>query len=148
MTEAPFLIAALVLAGIWGAYLFPSIFGGRRDAPLNSTEEFDRWTHLMADVQRRPYNARRSSTRNVIRARRRRTLFVLGVIAVGTLAMAFLQSSVNWLLAHIAVDAVIAWYVAMLSQLKSRQVASKVAAHVVEAPREGDDHNVRVVAGG
>lgn len=148
MTEAPFLIAALVLAGIWGAYLFPSIFGGRRDAPLNSTEEFDRWTHLMADVQRRPYSARRSSARDVIRARRRRTLAVLGVIAVGTLAMAFWQSSVNWLLAHIAVDAVIAWYVAMLSQLKNRQVASKVAAHVIEAPREGDDQNVRIVAGG
>jgi amino acid permease len=70
------------------------------------------------------------------------------VVAVATLVLAFVQSSVNWLLAHIAVDAIIAWYVAMLSQLKNRQVATKVAAHVVDVPREGDDQNVRIVAGG
>lgn len=148
MAEAPILIAALVIAGIWGAYLFPALFGGRKDAPLNSTEEFDRWTHLMADVQRRPQGSRRSSARDVIRARRRRTLFVLALFAVATLVMAIIQSSLNWLLAHIAVDAVLVWYVAMLSQLKARQTPSQIDVHVEDRSSHGDDTNVRLIAGG
>lgn len=151
MAEAPILIAALVIAGIWGAYLFPSLFGGRKDAPLNSTEEFDRWTHLMADVQRRSGGGRGSrqvTARDVIRSRRRRTLVVLGTLAVATLAVAVLQRSLNWLLVHLAIDAVAVWYMAMLSQLRARRRPPVQDLGVPEAPPRSDGGNVRLIAGG
>ncbi|MDH5295395.1 MAG: hypothetical protein OEW91_17120, partial [Acidimicrobiia bacterium] len=104
MADAPLLIAALVILTIWGIYLFPTFFGRRRNAPLNSTEEFDRWTHVMADVQRRSYNTGRLSTRDSIRTRRRNTLLALGAVAAALLVLAFSTSSVWWLVAHLLVD--------------------------------------------
>ncbi|GIU91841.1 MAG: hypothetical protein KatS3mg011_0747 [Acidimicrobiia bacterium] len=146
MPEAPVLIAALVIATIWGIYLFPSVFGSRRDAPLSSTEEFDRWTHLMADVQRRGYSKPRVTARNVVRARRRRTLAVLIGLAVITLVLAYVRGSVGWLLANLLVDALIAWYVGMLLQLKQREAARAAAVHAAERRPEADTP-VRIVAG-
>lgn len=146
MPEAPVLIAALVIATIWGIYLFPSVFGNRRDAPLSSTQEFDRWTHLMADVQRRGYSSRRVYARDVVRARRRRTLSVLIGAAVVTLLVAYLRGSVGWLMVHLLIDAVIAWYIGMLLQVKQRQAARAVARRVVEQPPESDTP-VRIIAG-
>ena len=48
--HASLIVALLVIATVWGFYLLPSLMGDRRDAPLSSTEQFDRWTSLMADV--------------------------------------------------------------------------------------------------
>ena len=144
---APLLIAALVLAAIWGIYLFPSISGGRKEAPLNSTEDFDRWTHLMADVQRRAVSQTSMSSRDLARARRRRTLAVLGVIAVATLVAAYAFSSVAWLLGHLAVDAVIAWYIGMLLQLRQRQQMRSATRHEATRPHDADEPPVRIVAG-
>ncbi|MGH8873882.1 MAG: hypothetical protein ACRDVM_01335 [Acidimicrobiia bacterium] len=126
--DASIIIALLVIAAAWGAFLFPSLFGSRRDAPLNSTEEFDRWTNVMADVQRRPFNVRRAQTRGVVRARRRRTIGALVVLAVATMVLAFALKSFDWLLIHIGIDAVIAWYIAMLAQIRQRSTA-RVARH-------------------
>lgn len=146
MVEAPVLIAALVIATIWGIYLFPSIFGSRRDAPLSSTEEFDRWTHHMADVQRRGYSARRATARDVVRTRRRRALAALIAGAVATLAVAYWQGSIAWLLVHLLFDAGIAWYVGMLLQLKQRQMARAADLHAVQETDHGD-RQIRIVAG-
>ena len=147
MLTAPFLIAALVLAAIWGIYLFPSISGGRREAPLNSTEDFDRWTHLMADVQRRAMTPGRASARHIARARRRRALAVLVVLAVGTLVAAYAMSSIGWLLGHLVVDAVIAWYIGMLLQLRHRQQVRAAKRHEATRPHDADEPPVRIVAG-
>lgn len=147
MTDAPILIAALVIVTIWGIYLFPSLFGGRRNAPLNSTEQFDRWTHVMADVQRRDYSAPRSSARDMIRARRRRTLVALAVVAAITLVVAYVRGSVAWLIIHLAIDAAIAWYVGMLLQMKQRQAARVASHHAADRPTDADSPQVRIVAG-
>ncbi len=144
--DAPFVIALLAIAAIWGIYLLPSFFGSRRDAPLNSTEEFDRWTHIMADVQRRPFNARRATTKDIIRARRRRTLTVLGLAAAATLAMAYARGSLNWLLVHILIDAGIAWYVAMLVQVKKQREARVAQTHAVVRQADLEEKQVRVIA--
>lgn len=147
MSDAPILIAALVIATIWGIYLFPSIFGNRRQAPLDSTEKFDRWTHVMADVQRSAPNSRRSSLRDVVRARRRRTLAALGTLAAAALVVAYLRSSVNWLLVHLVIDAAIAWYIGMLMQVKQRQAMRSAIVHAVSRPAEADEPQVRIIAG-
>lgn len=147
MLTAPFLIAALVLATIWGIYLFPSITGGRKEAPLNSTEDFDRWTHLMADVQRRAMNPSRVTARDVVRSRRRRALAVLVTLAVATLVTAYATRSIGWLLGHLTVDAVIAWYIGMLMQVRQQREARAAETHVQTRPTDADEPQVRIVAG-
>jgi hypothetical protein len=123
----PIIVAGLVIAAVWGLYLLPGMFGERRTTPLNSTEEFDRLTKLMADVQRRTYNAQLSSARDLVRIRRRRAVWALGAIAAVTAFLAWSQKSPNWLLIHIGIDACLAWYLAMLAQLRQRQ-AQRVAS--------------------
>lgn len=147
MLTAPFLIAALVLATIWGIYLFPSISGGRKEAPLNSTEDFDRWTHLMADVQRRAMTPSRVTARDVVRTRRRRALGVLVILAVATLVAAYATKSIGWLLVHLTVDAAIAWYVGMLMQVRQQREARAAQTHVESRPTDADAPQVRIVAG-
>jgi hypothetical protein len=147
MLTAPFLIAALVLATIWGIYLFPSITGGRKEAPLNSTEDFDRWTHLMADVQRRAMTPNRVTARDVVRSRRRRALVVLSLLAVGTLVTAYTTQSIGWLLIHLTVDAAIAWYIGMLMHVRQQREARAARAHEETRPTDADAPQVRIVAG-
>lgn len=147
MVDAPILIAALVIATIWGIYLFPSLFGHRRNAPLSSTEEFDRWTHVMADVQRRDVANRRAGGRDVVRARRRRTLLVLGTLAAATLAIAYWQGSIPWLLGHLTVDALLAWYLGMLMQIRQREAERTAREHLIRRPNDADEPQVRIVAG-
>lgn len=147
MSDSLFLIGALLIAGVWGFYLFPSFFGQRREAPLNSTEEFDRWTHFMADVQQREYGSGQVSARDVVRARRRRTIAVLVFLSVGTLVLSYLRSSVNWLLVSLAVDGLIAWYVAMLMQLRNRRAQQVARTHALAQPVQADQPRIRIVAG-
>lgn len=147
MLTAPFLIAALILLTIWGIYLFPSISGSRREAPLNSTEDFDRWTHLMADVQRRTLSPGRVTARDLVRARRRRALVVMVAVAVATLAAAYGFKSVAWLLGHLTIDALIAWYIGMLMQVRQQRDARVAKSHVESRPADADAPPVRIVAG-
>jgi len=70
----PVIVAGLLLAAVWGLYLLPSAFGDRRRTPINSTEEFDHLTKVMADAQRRNYDAKLSSARDQARLRREAAL--------------------------------------------------------------------------
>jgi hypothetical protein len=144
--DAPLLIAALVILTIWGIYLFPSFFGRRRNAPLNSTEEFDRWTHVMADVQTRSYAAGRVHTRDAVRVRRRRALAGLGAMAVLSLAVAFLTQAVWALVVHLAIDALVAAYVGVLLQMKQQKAVRVAQHHAVVRPNDADEPPVRIVA--
>ncbi len=150
MSDSLFLIGALLIAGVWGFYLFPSFFGSRRDTPLTSTEEFDRWTHFMADVQHRDYDRGALTARDVVRARRRRTIAMLVLASIGTLTLAYLRSSVNWLLVSLAVDGLLAWYLAMLMQLRNRRLQQAIQthqAHLMAEPVPVDQPQIRIVAG-
>lgn len=146
MEVAPILIGALVVAAIWGIYLFPSLTGSR-NAPMSSTEEFDRWTHVVADVQRRSYMAERASARDTIRARRRRAMVVMAILAVATLAISYATSSVGWLLVHLTIDAAIAWYIGMLMQVRQQRAMRVAQTHEVTRPHDADEPPVRIVAG-
>lgn len=146
MTDpTPILIALLVICAIWGFYYLPELMGGRRkEAPIASTERFDQWTHVMADVQRREQSA--TSTRDSVRSRRRRALFLLAGLSGLTLGAAAMFSSLNWLLASLAVDAVLAWYIGMLLQIKQREARRVAALHLAETAHS-DEPPVRIVAG-
>lgn len=81
--------------------------------------------------------------RDQSRIRRKRVLVVLVLIAVATLVVAWRRQSLNWLLLHIALGACLAWYVAMLSQVKQKH-AEELARH--DGVRQWDESPVRVVS--
>lgn len=139
------IIGLLVIAAIWSVYLLPSVFGDRQNAPLNSTEEFDRWTHLIADVQKRPYSKGEVGQRDVIRLRRRRAMAILIVLAFITAGLAWWQNSLPLLLVHLFIDSLIALYVAALAQMKQRRQWRLKVSHVSERP-EWEEPKVRVIA--
>jgi membrane glycosyltransferase len=141
----PILIAFLVILFIWGMYLLPHLRGGRREAPIASTERFDQWTHVMAEVQRRDQPSVR--TKEAVRSRRRRSLVALVGLALLTVAAALVSWSLNWLLANLAVDAVLAWYVGMLLQVKQREASKVAVRHLATRSTEADAPPVRIVAG-
>jgi len=144
--EASVIVGLLLIAGVWSVYLLPSVFGDRQNAPKNSTEEFDRWTHLMADVQKRPYNRRAVGQRDIIRLRRRRTIGVLAALALVTAALALWQNSLPLLLLHLFVDSLIGLYVVALAQMKQQRQWRLKVTHVSERPTEWDEPQVKIVA--
>ena len=117
----PWAIVGLVLVALWGAFLLPEVVGSRKKAPLTTTQEFSRWTTRIATVQRP--NGPAQIARNQVLARRRRTLFLLIGAAITTLSVAIWLSAPEMLIAHIVVDGAVAWYLAMLVQLKHRRAA-------------------------
>ncbi|HLF59568.1 MAG TPA: hypothetical protein VI980_00135 [Acidimicrobiia bacterium] len=146
MPATSVIIGLLVIAAIWSVYLLPSLFGDRRNAPLNSTEEFDRWTHLIADVQKRPYSKGEVGQRDVIRLRRRRAMAALIALALATAALAWWQNSWALLLVHLFVDSLIALYIAALAQMKQRRQWRLKVSHVAEQPEWEEAPKVRVIA--
>jgi hypothetical protein len=101
----------------------------------------------MADVQRREVATRRAGGRDVVRARRRRTLLILGTLAAATLAIAYWQGSIAWLLGHLTIDALLAWYLGMLMQIRQREAARTAREHFIRRPSDADEPQVRIVAG-
>ena len=95
----PLIVAALVIGAIWAVYLLPAVFGERGSASINSTEEFDRWSHSVAHVQKHTAADLAASHKDRIRTRRRRTLGLLTLIALAALAAAAYFGSMPWLLA-------------------------------------------------
>ncbi len=144
--EASVIVGLLLIAAVWSVYLLPSVFGDRQNAPKNSTEEFDRWTHLMADVQKRPYNRREVSQRDTIRLRRRRTIAILVLLALATAGLALWQNSLPLLLVHLFIDSLIALYVAALAQMKQQRQWRLKVTHVSERETEWEEPQVKVIA--
>lgn len=144
--ETSVIVGLLLIAAVWSVYLLPSVFGDRQNAPLNSTEEFDRWTHLMADVQKRPYNRNAVGERDIIRLRRRRTIAILATLALVTAGLALWQNSLPLLLLHLFIDSLIGLYVVALAQMKQQRQWRLKVTHVAERPAEWDEPQVKVIA--
>src|SRR5690606_4612279 len=103
-------------------------------------------TSLMADVQRRQYNANAASKRLTVRARRRRVLTVLIGLAVVTLGVAWWRNSLTWLLVHLAVDVLLALYVAVLVQIRQAHRYRTAAGSLPTRQAERKESQVRVTA--
>jgi hypothetical protein len=119
------ILITLIIAGAWAAYLLPSVFSSRRNAPLQSTQEFNRITARLASVHGHKVETADLARRRVL-SRRRRVLVGLGLAALSSLALAIWQGSSTLLIVHIVIDGIGAWYVAMLLQIKQRRTALTV----------------------
>ena len=141
------ILITLVIAGAWAAYLLPSVFVSRRNAPLHSTQEFNQLTARLASVHGHRVETADLARRRVL-ARRRRILIGLGLTAVTTLAVAIWQGSSFLLIAHIAIDAIGAWYIAMLLQIKQRRVTPAVVdlRPVEDAEESTEERHLRIVS--
>lgn len=134
------IVLFILLAGVWAALLIPSFVHSRREAPINSTENFARSTAKLAAV--RAVNAEKTASQARLKARRRRILMGLGVLAIGTLGAALYSGSWAWLSASLVVDAALAAYIALLLQVK-QQTRTDVMVDVEPTTQS----EVRVVAG-
>lgn len=135
------IIFVLVIAAVWGLFLLPSLVEARREAPLASTQRYDEVAGRLSMSQRGA-----TPTAGRASARRRRTLVLSAVVAIGTLVAAILTSNLWVLVAHLVVDAFIAWYVAMLVQIRRQEQRIAIALHVHESAYVASPE-VRVIAG-
>jgi hypothetical protein len=142
----PLIVAALVIGAIWAVYLLPAVFGDRGSASINSTEEFDRWSHSIAHVQKHTAADLAASHKDRIRVRRRRTLSTLALLAVGGFAGAIYFGSLAWLLGGLFFTSLIVLYGAALAQMKQRRLQRLKVTHVAERPTEWEEPQVKVIA--
>ena len=142
----PLIVAALVIGAIWAVYLLPTVFGERGTRSINSTEEFDRWSHSIAHVQKRSTIDLAASQKDRIRIRRRRTLTVLAVLALAGFAAAMYFGSFAWLLSGLFFTSLIVLYGAALAQMKQRRLQRLKVTHVAERPTEWEEPQVKVIA--
>ena len=139
------IVGLLVIAAVWAVYLLPTVFGERRDAPMNSTEKFDRWTHSMANVQKHTAAQLAASNRDLIHQRRRRTLALLVFLAAGSFGAAWFFNALPWMLVGFFFGSLIVLYLALLAQMRQRRMARLKVTHVAERPSEWDEAKIRVI---
>jgi hypothetical protein len=140
------IIAFVVIACIWAAFLLPSFFESRRTAPLSTTRSFARSTALLATVA--SSTGTELMARRRARDRRRRILLSLASAALISLTIAIVRSSIVWLGLTLAFDVAIAAYVTLLLQARQRTVVPLISIpNHVAVEEEPQRHTVRVVAG-
>jgi NADH:ubiquinone oxidoreductase subunit 2 (subunit N) len=144
--DTPLIIAALVIVAIWAVYLLPSVFGERSSTSISSTEEFDRWTHSMAHVQKHTAADLAASHKDQIRMRRRRTLTVLAALSALGFAAALYSRSMAWVLVGLLFASLFVLYVLALAQMKQRRLQRLKVTHVAERPAEWEEPQVKVIA--
>ncbi len=143
--ETSVIVGLLVIAAVWSVYLLPVVFSDRREGSINSTEEFDRWSHSMADVQRHTAADLATSSRGVIRLRRRRTLVSLIGLTTVSLGLAWFTDSSAWLLVGLFFVSLVGLYMAVLTQMTKRRAARLKVTHVAERPAELEEPQIRVI---
>jgi hypothetical protein len=142
------ILAFILIACIWAAFLLPSFFESRRKAPINATRDFARSTALLASVATMPGSE--VMARRKARDRRRRLLYSLASGAIISLAVAIMRSSVMWLSVTLVFDIAIAVYIGLLVHVR-QQIAAPGGvvpiSRVVPVRVDPEHHTVRVVAG-
>ncbi len=142
--ETSVIVGLLVIAAVWSVYLLPVVFGERKEA-MSSTEEFDRWTHSMAYVQKHTASDLAASHRDVIHRRRRRTLAtLLGLTVLATFG-AWYFNSLPLLLSGLFFGSLVALYLLVLAQLKQRRNLRLKVTHVADRTSEWEESQVKVV---
>lgn len=152
-------VLAILLAGLWAAYMLPSFFDDRGRAPRSSTKAFAHRKQVLRELT----NAQPDSkeyVRQHAQIKRQRILLGLGASALFTLVVATLTGSVSWLMLTIAFDIALASYVSLL--LYTTQQAripratvvpigamkpAEPAVPLVDEPANEQSLTVRVIAG-
>lgn len=143
--ETSVIVGLLVIAAVWSVYLIPAVFGERRDGAMSSTEEFDKWTHSMAHVQKHTASDLAQSSRDRIRSRRRRVLAALSALVTFSLFLAWQTSSFAWVLSALFFSSLIGLYLVLLTQMRQRRDQRLKVTHVAERQTEWEEPQVKVV---
>lgn len=157
--ETMYYVVAILVAGLWAAFLLPSFFDHRSGAPKATTRSFARAQQVLAQVSSAQPDSD-TYVRHHAQDRRQRILAGLAAAALLTLIGATLTGSVAWLGLTIAVDIAIATYVTVLLYMKQQSllptatvvpIASaqpSLAAGFSELPVHVEESKtVRVIAG-
>jgi len=142
--ETSVIVGLLVIAAVWSVYLLPVVFGERKEA-MSSTEEFDRWSHSMAYVQKHTASDLAANHREVVHYRRRRTLAALAGLMILSLIGAWYFNSVPLLLSGLFFGSLIALYLVVLAQMKQRRNLRLKVTHVAERTPEWEEPQVKVI---
>ncbi|MDX1690944.1 MAG: hypothetical protein R3290_07980 [Acidimicrobiia bacterium] len=130
------IILFILLAGVWAAFVLPSVMNSRRETPVTQNPRQSSRTAV-----RQPVGAGGMSERERVLARRRNTLVALGLGAIVTLVAAIVTGSVVLLALSLLVDVALAGYIAMLLQIK--QSSGAAGRH---GRWESEPEQVRVVS--
>lgn len=154
-----FYVVAILIAGLWAAFLLPSFFDHRSRAPKTTTRDFARTKKILERVTTANPDGE-AYVRHHAQVRRQRILVGLGVTALLTLAVATWMGSVAWLWLTIAVDVAFASYVAGLLFMKQQSKVPRATVVAIESAQEvpepveddsqfayGETLTVRVIAG-
>ena len=129
------IVLFILIAGLWAAFLLPSFFDQRSNAPKSTTKDFARTRQVLAAVSASNPDSD-DYVRRHVQKRRTRVLDGLGVTALVTVFVATWTGSMPWLWATIAVDAVIAGYVTVLLSIKRQRVVPRASVVPIAAPAE------------
>lgn len=129
------IVAFILIAGLWAAFLLPSFFDHRSNAPRATTRDFARTREVLASVSSsQPDTA--GYVRRHAQTRRQHVLIGLGAASLATLVFATLTGSLPWLFVNIAVNVSIAAYVTMLLTVKQRREAQRrIVVPIENAPQ-------------
>jgi len=142
--ETSVIVGLLVIAAVWSVYLLPVVFGVRKEA-MSSTDEFDRWTHAMAYVQKHTASDLASNHRDMIQRRRRRVLGSLIGLTGLSLFGAWYLNSLPLLLSGLFFGSLVALYLLVLAQMNQRRNLRLKVTHVAERTSEWEEPQVKVV---
>lgn len=152
-------VVALLVAGLWAAFLLPSFFDHRSRAPKTTTADFARTKRLLQQVSSaRPDGE--AYVRHHAQVKRLRILIGLIAMAVVMLAAATVTGSVAFLAISIGLDIAFAGYVGLLVHMKNQRSLPRAQvvpiasaqpavspATLTAVPEFVESQTVRVIAG-
>lgn len=151
-------VVAILIAGLWAAFLLPSFFDHRSRAPKTTTRDFARTKQVLGQVSAAEPDGAEYVRRHA-QMKRQRILVGLVLTAVFTLVVATWTGSIAWLWATIAFNIATAGYVALLLYVKQQSLLPKATVVPIAAarlspvvaavpqPEFEESRTVRVIAG-
>jgi hypothetical protein len=136
------IVVFILLAGLWAAFVLPSFFDHRSNAPKSTTRAFARTRSKLAQVSAAQPDSDAYVRRHAQR-RRQHVLVGLAIASVSTLVVATWTGSAPWLWVNIGINVVIAGYVTLLLTMKQQRFAPR--AEVVELSAQAPRQRRRVV---
>jgi len=154
-----FYVVAILIAGLWAAFLLPSFFDHRSRAPRTTTRDFARTRKLLQQVASAQPDSE-AYVRHHAQMKRQRILIGLVATAFLTLVVATWTGSVAWLWLTVALDVVFAAYVTLLLHTKQQKSVPRATVVPIESvqsvtdpaaltavPEYEETLTVRVIAG-
>ncbi len=129
------IVVFILIAGLWAAFLLPSFFDHKRRGPKATTRDFARTRQMLAAVARSQPDSDAYIRKHAL-VRRQQILIGMGVASAATLLFATWTGSLPWLYLNIAINVLIAGYVALLLTVKQRRAIQRtIVTPITHAPQ-------------